>query len=312
MTLLFLLYGALAVFLAGNLVRLARILIMPVHLRWELYPVPKGPRDRVRYGGSYFEELDWWTRPERRGLRGELRHIVSELLLFKGVRQHNRQLWFWSWLLHIALYLLVVNMGWAVLVSLLERVGPAAWTSSISPVLRTLIMSFSWISAPGGVMGSLGLIIYRSTSPKMKAFTSLASILNLSVILLLFASGLLGQITDSAMIDNLISLAGALLTFHAPPSVQGFALAHIVILALFLSYFPFTHMTHMYMKFFTYHKVRWDDVPYRDGERLHESIARCLAFPVSWSGPHIKGEGKKNWADVGVEEVNNAGQKTRS
>jgi nitrate reductase gamma subunit len=29
---------------------------MPLHLRWELYPVPHEAPDRAAHGGSYFEE----------------------------------------------------------------------------------------------------------------------------------------------------------------------------------------------------------------------------------------------------------------
>ena len=53
-----LLGAAIAIFIAGNLYRVLKILRMPAHLRWELYPLPHGPRDRQRYGGSYFEETE--------------------------------------------------------------------------------------------------------------------------------------------------------------------------------------------------------------------------------------------------------------
>jgi hypothetical protein len=55
MILIYLLYGALGVFVAGNLIRIMRMICMPAHLRWELYPIPKGPRARQSYGGSYLE-----------------------------------------------------------------------------------------------------------------------------------------------------------------------------------------------------------------------------------------------------------------
>jgi len=54
------LIAAISVFLLGNLYRVVKAMRMPVHLRWDLYPIPKGPRDRQRYGGSYFEETEWW------------------------------------------------------------------------------------------------------------------------------------------------------------------------------------------------------------------------------------------------------------
>ena len=54
-------------FFAGNAIRVVKTLRMPV-LRWELYPIPKGPRDRQLYGGSYFEESDLtvFGRPRKR------------------------------------------------------------------------------------------------------------------------------------------------------------------------------------------------------------------------------------------------------
>ncbi len=314
MNLLFLLYAALAVFIVGNLVRILRIVAMPVHLRWELYPVPHGPRNRVRYGGSYLEESDWWTRPRHNNLGGELKIIFPELFLLKGVWQHNRQLWLWSWLLHIALYLLICEMSLAVLVSIVERAGSAsaAWRDSAGPAVRVLAVNLSWVAVVSGVVGTVGLIVYRTISLKMRAFTSRAAFLNLTVILSLFITGLLGLITNPAMTDTMISLTGSLLTLNGAPSLRGPTAAHVFIISIFLSYFPFTHMTHMYMKYFTYHKIRWDDAPYREGGRMSGSIARCMNYPVSWSGPHIQGDGKKSWVDIAAEEVSSGAKKTQA
>jgi len=50
------------IFFAGNAVHIVKFLRMPTPLRWELYPIPKAPRDRQRHGGSYFEQSNWWIR----------------------------------------------------------------------------------------------------------------------------------------------------------------------------------------------------------------------------------------------------------
>jgi nitrate reductase gamma subunit len=305
MTLIYPLYGALGVFIAGNLLRILRMIAMPAHLRWELYPVPGGPRARAGYGGSYLEESEWWTRPIASSVGSELRVILPELFFLKGVWQHHRRLWLWSWLLHIALYLLMSAVGLAVLVAIFERVGTVSSGGMRNAVAaaRALTMILSWIAVLSGTTGTFGLIVYRITSPKMRAFTSPAAFFNLSVILSFFLTGLLSLITDSAATGNMISMVGALLTLRAAPGLHGFTAAHTAVLAVFLGYFPFTHMTHMYMKYFTYHKVRWDDAPYLEGGKMSASIARSLNSPVSWSAPHIRGEGKKNWAAVAAEEV---------
>jgi len=55
---------ALAAFVLGCAFKALRYATMPAHLRWELYPVAH-EMGRASYGGSYFEEVDWWTRPRQ-------------------------------------------------------------------------------------------------------------------------------------------------------------------------------------------------------------------------------------------------------
>ena len=47
-------YALVAVFLLGFVVRTVRLARMPVHLRWELAPIPH-EKGRGQYGGSYLE-----------------------------------------------------------------------------------------------------------------------------------------------------------------------------------------------------------------------------------------------------------------
>ena len=55
-------------------VKVVKVARMPMHLRWELYPVPH--EIGHKYGGSYYEELDWWTHPRR---TNRVRDIFSKL-----------------------------------------------------------------------------------------------------------------------------------------------------------------------------------------------------------------------------------------
>jgi len=43
---------------------------MPMHLRWELYPVAHEGGGRAAYGGSYLEESDWWQKKRQVSLLG--------------------------------------------------------------------------------------------------------------------------------------------------------------------------------------------------------------------------------------------------
>jgi hypothetical protein len=54
---------------------------MPMHLRWELYPVAHEGGGRAAYGGSYFEESDWWKKKREVSLLGELKVMVFPFTL---------------------------------------------------------------------------------------------------------------------------------------------------------------------------------------------------------------------------------------
>ena len=96
---------SLVVFVASVLTRFIRLSRLPVHLRWEVYPVPH-EKGKGKYGGSYLEEYEWWTKPRESSLVGELKVMLPEILLLKGVWENNRRHWFRSFPFHFGLYLL--------------------------------------------------------------------------------------------------------------------------------------------------------------------------------------------------------------
>ena len=49
-------YIALGVFAIACIARVLMWMRMPMHLRWELYPVAHEPGNKAKYGGSYLEE----------------------------------------------------------------------------------------------------------------------------------------------------------------------------------------------------------------------------------------------------------------
>ncbi|NJN64323.1 MAG: nitrate reductase, partial [Acidobacteria bacterium] len=73
--------------------------------------------------------------------------------------------------------------------------------------------------------------------------------------------------------------------------------------ALLVAYVPLTHMSHFFVKWFTWHQIRWDDEPNVKGGRIEKMIEKQLSAPITWSAPHIGADGKKSWADVATEEV---------
>jgi hypothetical protein len=81
--------------------------------------------------------------------------------------------------------------------------------------------------------------------------------------------------------------------------------AHVYLVAFFLAYFPFTHMTHAYMKYFMWHGIRWDDQAAifdpRSGKSLSSNVARTASWPLPTSLLLVRGRGLKSLPATPVE-----------
>lgn len=280
------LLAAILVFLLGNLYRVAKVMLMPAHLRWDLYPIPKGSRERQRYGGSYFEETEWWTKPIETGRGSEVTFMLKEVFFLRGVFENFRILWVWSLLLHWGLYLYLVSTATAIAIAVSGAHAKAFFSNA----------AFAGFVAACtlGATGSLGLLTTRVFSSRLKGFTTRATVFNLCMLGAIFATGLIALINPSRGL--LAALTDAVNWRDA--GLYPAANCHFVLVALFLAYFPFTHMTHMYMKYFTWHDVRWDDTPARCDRGIRKQIANNLARRVSWQAPHIHGASEQSWAEV--------------
>ena len=61
----------------------------PLHIRWELYPIPhEGPK-RSAYGGSYMEESNWWTKPRHVDHWMDLKAMGEEIFFLHSTFEHN-------------------------------------------------------------------------------------------------------------------------------------------------------------------------------------------------------------------------------
>jgi nitrate reductase gamma subunit len=248
--------------LFGIVVRILQIAAMPVHVRWELYPVPEGA---VKKTGV----------------------MLSEILLLKGVYEHHRSLWLWSWLFHSSLYLLI---GAAVL----SLIAPFSPVDQI--IIIVCIGILSVIAFACGTVGTAGLILMRLFNARMRSFASSAAIFNLVLLLAIFSSGLV-VVTHPGFAYVMVAQSGSFLGLNAAPDLHPIVVVHLCLIAFFIAYFPFTQMAHGMLKYFMYHSVRWDDRPVEQIPKYADEMKRYLAFPVSWSAPHIR-NGKANWAEV--------------
>jgi nitrate reductase gamma subunit len=287
-------YVAVLVFALGFIGRALRIARMPVHLRWELAPVPH-ERGKASYGGSYLEEFEWWTKPREKSLINEAVYMFKEIVFLKGVWERNRALWLWSFPFHFGLYLLAGMIPCLVLASL----GVAVFGQVAQ-----------WIGVSGyvlGAVGALGLLGKRLLDPKLRPFTAASNYFNLLLLLAVFVSGAIAFAAGGCL-ASLTSFVNAFFVADTNVALNTTVTVHIGIGMLFLVYLPFTPMMHFLAKYFLYHEVRWNDEPIRGNPAMQEKVKALLGQNVTWAAPHLGADGKKNWVDIATAELAEEGK----
>lgn len=283
-------YACVAVFGISVLTRFTKLARLPVHLRWELYPVAheKGKAD---YGGSILEEPEWWTKPRQTSKVGELKVMVPEILLLAGVREHNKLHWLRSFPFHFGLYLLIGATVLLVGGGILGVRGPGGFFGTLIPI-------FAYGGFGLGLIGSVALLHRRIADAEYRDYSNPADYFNLCLFVVALGIALLAQLGSD---PDFLAMRGFFAGLFAwtPPGISDLQAVAVVLLALLVAYVPLTHMSHFFTKYFMYHDIRWSDEPMRAGGKLERRIGRALELRPTWAAPHIDAaDGTKTWVDV--------------
>jgi len=290
-------YILIVIFLVTFILKTRKMAKLPIHLRWELAPVPH-EKGKSHYGGSYLEEYDWWTKKREKSLVNEVVYMGKEIFFLKGVFENNKKLWYLSFPFHFGMYLLTAA---AVLTFIL-----AVIPTSALPMAETIPGSFIEILAVigfiiGGI-GTLGLLARRILDPNLKNYTTSGALFNLFFLLALFLSGLVSVFVAPNFYGEMNNYAQSLIFAETTGIVSGVVSLHCIITLLFLAYLAFTKMLHFLAKYFTYHDVRWNDSPMIGNKKMQKEVIELLNQRVTWAAPHLNADGKKNWVDIATEE----------
>lgn len=281
---------SLAAFLLISLNKAVKYARMPMHTRWELYPVPK-EKGRGAYGGSYYEEVKWWEKPREISLAGELAEMFKEMLFIKKLFENKRSLWWLSYALHLGFYLLI---AWAVLIflgALTEKAGITVGAGF--GVWSGLLYYLTLITgAAGGILvtlGSLSLLLRRIVDPSLRIYSNPQDYFNLLFIFVVALTGLLLWSGDPVF-NGARMMAVSILGLQ-PMQVSSLMAFHLVLLGCLLIYIPSSKMSHYVGKYFTYHKVLWENEPNLPGSAIMEAVekAKGMKTTQTWSAPHILG-----------------------
>jgi nitrate reductase gamma subunit len=299
-------YVGIAIFLVAVVVRIVIWAKMPIHVRWELYPVAHEP-GKADYGGSYLEESEWWTKPRETSVLGELKVMVPEILFLVALKEHNPKMWWRSFPFHFGIYLVIGATGLMGLTGLLRLLAPAALEGALGSSLEIAVVGLGVAGLALGILGAAGLLHQRITVWELRDYSAPADFFNLVLFVIVFGVALVGFLLlnvefffgVTTIIANLMAFQLAPLAATGLPAIL--PLISAVFMSLLLAYIPMTHMSHFVGKYFAYHSIRWNDEPNMPGGKQEKTIAKALNQPVSWAAPHIKGEGKKTWVDLATK-----------
>ena len=134
---------------------------------------------------------------------------------------------------------------------------------------------------------------------EFKVYTTPQEYFNLVILLATSASGLLVWLGDMQF-EFGRNIARAMFTFQPlsnfyDGSVPVTLVLFILMLAFISIYIPLTKLSHYVGKFYTFHKVIWDNEPNLPGSQVEANILAAQQKPkdpnaLKWSAPHISGQ----------------------
>ena len=290
-------FGAVGVFIILTAYRILAIRRLPVHLRWELAPIPH-EKGKAKYGGSYLEEYEWWQKPRRKSRIAPIIYMLREIFLLKGVWKNNRSLWPFSFSLHTGIYLFILTLLLYLINALFIMTGTPLSVLNVFESIAAVAAAAGYIL---GSLGALGLIFKRAFDANLRLFSSFSTYFRLVFLAAAFISGGIARFYTGDFSSEMSLFIKGLITLDSGITVTLVPAAHIIIALLFIIYLPLTDMAHFITKYFTYHAVRWNDEP--QDKKMAEKLRGLAAQSLSWSASHVGADGKRSWADLTAEET---------
>lgn len=248
---------------------------MQIHARLDLYPVPKEGAGRAAYGGSYMEEPQWWGKPRHIDRLNEAVEIFKEMVLIKKLFVNQRSLWWASYAMHLGIY---VMLGWSVLLLITVFWHPAPY------VMVTQVVGVVGFALC--IVGCALLLVRRVTDPVLKKYTTPLEYCNIVLLLVVLLTGAYAWLFVASPYDVAVQVFTL-----SPSGLAPFVLVHLVLLGVMFIYIPLGKMSHYVGKFFTYHKVLWDNDPNLPNSAVERRFEDAAAHPARthWSAEQEQG-----------------------
>jgi nitrate reductase gamma subunit len=276
-------YAAVVFFFVTCAVRVVKIARLPVHLRWELAPLPLK------------KDKSGTNRHPQKSLAAIVIYMAREIFFQFSVWKNNRTLWPFSLSMHLGIFLVILSA----LINILNAILIiAAVPTAVVEVFQRIVAVVAIISYIVGCVGVIGLILKRVFDKNLRPFSSFVTYFRLIFLAAVFASGIAAWFSVPDFSTATSEFVHNVFTLNTGFNVAVPLVVHIIISVLFLIYLPLTDMIHFMTKFFLYHAVRWNDEP--QDKKMLSKLKELSTQTLSWSAPHAPTH--KNWTQLAVEK----------
>lgn len=268
--------------------KLVKYLNLPMHLRSEVYPVIPG--DQTSREKSYYENLDWWTKPRRRNNLRRIWFLISDYFALREYFRRDPGYWVVLYPWHIGFITIItfhILSFFGALFSVLGIPVTSESSSVVGTVMYYLCLSAGAISFTAGVFGSVGVFVKRLATKDLRDYATPQMYFTYLFLLAVFLSGLYAWCFVDPTFSEYRDFWKGLITLK-PINVKPASALHILLFDLLLIYLPFTRSLHYITRLFGFLLIRWDDEPNLRGSHTEQKINEMLNWKLSWGGPHIK------------------------
>ena len=272
---------------------------LPPHIRWDLYPVIH--EENYRYGGSYYEQQEWWTKTLPKNRLRSILYSLKDNFYMGEYYKHNPLYWLFLLPWHLG-FIFIIAFHILCFFAAVTMVGGleigAASGHLAGKAFYYILLATGGFAFVTGTFGSIGMIFIRLADRSLRMYSMPMNFFNYLFFLIVYGSGLFAWLALDPTLVEYRSYWLGLITL-SPPVLHPMTVLHIILFDIFLIYLPFTRSTHYITRILAYFFIRWDDEPNKRGSKMEGQINELLGQKVSWEGPHIATG--KTWVEVATE-----------
>jgi nitrate reductase gamma subunit len=287
--------------------KIVKYLKLPIHLRSEVYPVIPG--DRTAREKTYYETLDWWTKPRHHGSLRRLWFLFSDYFLLSEYFRRDRTYWCVLYPWHVGFILIISFHILSFFGAVFELVGVpvrAGAASVLGVGMYYVSLAAGALSFTAGLFGSIGVLIRRLTTRDLRDYATPQSYFTYLFLLAVFLSGVMAWVTVDPTFSDYREFWKGLIRFK-PIDMEPATVVHILLFAFLLMYLPFTRSLHYITRLFGFLLIRWDDEPNLRGSPIERKVEEALNQKLNWGAPHIKPGSA--WKDLAGDEARGGGNR---